>query len=308
MQKKNVIIVLNYNDFETTKEYVEKIQFFNILDQVIVVDNCSPDGSYDRLKKISFSSKVEIIKTNKNDGYGKGNNFGMKYAEKKYNPDYFIISNPDIIVFENTIENIIDFLKKNDDVSAATGLVHDLKGNVAKNFAWKQPRYLDILLDSTFILKVIFEIFLKYSNRYLITNIKKPHMNVDILSGCFFIVKSDLIKNVNYFNEKTFLYHEENLLFGKLNENYQQYVLTDEKIIHYQGTSTSKNLNKWNNKINFMNESANIYLKDYLNVGNFSSGIYNKLSNIFKYERYASLLIKQNISSFLKSVKEKKNE
>lgn len=303
---KTVAIVLNYNDFENTNDFVGKIQNYEIIDKIIVVDNCSSDNSFEQLSTSKFNGKVDLIRTNKNEGYGIGNNFGIKYAEEKYNPKYIIISNPDIEVAQNTIKHIIEFLKKRPEVSAASGLIHNSSGTIAKNFAWRQPNYWDMILESSFLFKVMLEKIFKYSNRYNIGAIKSPVMKVDVLSGCFFVVKSEPLIEVGYFNINTFLYNEENLLFGELNKNYDQYVLTSEKVIHRQGSSISKNVKKWKMKSQWIIDGGKIYIQDYLKVDKHMLWIFIRFSKLLRYERYISLLVKNRLSNILSNHRRKR--
>lgn len=290
-----IAIVLNYNDFENTYNFVNSTQNYISIDKIIIVDNCSSDSSYEQLLNEKFNRKVELIKTKSNEGYGSGNNFGIKYAEEKYSPQNFIISNPDIEVKNVTIEKILFFLKSNSEASAATGLIHTSQGEIAKNFSWRQPSFRDVLLDNSFILKIISEKLFKSSNRYSINKIDFPIMKVDVLSGCFFVIKADKLREVDYFNENTFLYHEENILFGKLNKKYKQFVLTNEKIIHNQGGTISKNINSWKVKSSWFVESGEVYLKEYLKVKKIYRLMYLKISKILSYERFYSLMIKDKI-------------
>ena len=41
---KTAIIVLNYNDYENTRQYVDRIKEYQILDKIVVVDNFSQDN------------------------------------------------------------------------------------------------------------------------------------------------------------------------------------------------------------------------------------------------------------------------
>lgn len=50
---KTAIVVLNFNDVETTKTYIDKIGNYSILHRIIIVDNCSTDGSYKTLKSMN---------------------------------------------------------------------------------------------------------------------------------------------------------------------------------------------------------------------------------------------------------------
>ena len=42
---KLAVIVLNYNDYETTKDFLGYAKEFKIIDKIIVVDNASTDYS-----------------------------------------------------------------------------------------------------------------------------------------------------------------------------------------------------------------------------------------------------------------------
>jgi GT2 family glycosyltransferase len=84
-----VIIIVNLNG----KNYIENC--LNSIKKntkykrykIIVVDNNSKDGSQ-KMIKIKFK-EVDLIKNKKNRGFAGGNNDGIKYSIKKYNPDYF---------------------------------------------------------------------------------------------------------------------------------------------------------------------------------------------------------------------------
>ena len=72
------LIVLNYNDFNTTEKLLNAIKNYDALDKIVVVDNKSPDGSFEKLLKFQ-SDKISVIQSPKNGGYSYGNNFGTKY-------------------------------------------------------------------------------------------------------------------------------------------------------------------------------------------------------------------------------------
>ena len=68
------ILVLNYNDAETTSIFVKSVKSFSSVRMVLVVDNHSTDNSLNKLKLLQ-EDKVVVIQTEKNGGYGSGNNF-----------------------------------------------------------------------------------------------------------------------------------------------------------------------------------------------------------------------------------------
>lgn len=44
------VVILNYNDAETTLHLCDLIRGYSAIDHIAVVDNLSPDGSYETLK------------------------------------------------------------------------------------------------------------------------------------------------------------------------------------------------------------------------------------------------------------------
>ena len=85
---KLALIVVNYNDIIDTKRYITKVQQYQIIDKIVVVDNKStePQNSFELLKQLE-NKKVDVIQTEKNGGYTYGNNFGIDYLKSK-NEEY----------------------------------------------------------------------------------------------------------------------------------------------------------------------------------------------------------------------------
>ena len=103
MLPKISIIILNWNGKEITKNLIssifEKTVYPKSKMKVIVVDNGSRDGSVGYLKRI-FGRRINILSLDKNYGYSIGINKGIKYAIKKYNPDYLLFLNNDMLIVD----------------------------------------------------------------------------------------------------------------------------------------------------------------------------------------------------------------
>ncbi len=75
--------------------------------KVVVTDDSSTDNSLDYLKK-NFP-EVSIIVNKPNGGYTKNINNGIKYALKKYNLDYVLLMNTDVIIKDsNWLKKLVD--------------------------------------------------------------------------------------------------------------------------------------------------------------------------------------------------------
>ena len=100
---KTGLVIINYNDCETTKQMLHNICDYTILDEIVVVDNCSTEDSYIELLKLE-NNKISIIQSDKNNGYASGMNVGAKYLIQKYKKCNIIFSNADIIIDKELAE------------------------------------------------------------------------------------------------------------------------------------------------------------------------------------------------------------
>lgn len=270
---KVVLIVVNYNDFITTSDFVEKIRNYKIIDEIIIVDNNSTDDSYEKLKKFN-DDHISVLKNNVNGGYGCGNNFGIKYAIKKYKECNIIISNPDIIVTEQTIKTLLKDLNSDSKI-AIVGPIINTFGK--KENGWKlSGGFTELLLS--------IPIFGR-TKRNTIIGYKKSHFNskltdVDVVSGCFFVTKSKCFEEINYFDENVFLYYEENIVASKLKKlEYKTILDTRCEVIHNHSVSIDKS-HSLKNKYKILKQSQMYYLNNYTKASNLSKKVIKIISKI----------------------------
>ncbi len=252
MKKGNnlAVILLNYKDADTVINYAKVIEKYSYIDKIIVVDNQSPDDSFKRLKKLS-SNKVDVVRASQNKGYAAGNNFGIKYLIKKYgNFNYIAISNSDVEVSEPTFKKCVNFLSENDDVAICAPRMYDINKEPTYYSAWKfRTLFMDSVFISSALSSMIYKNELHKYNHDYIDNHK--FIYVDCVMGSFFIIKGDIFKKVNYFDENTFLYEEEDILGKKIQAlGYKTVMLNTCHYVHYVSITINKSLNtKAKNKI-----------------------------------------------------------
>ena len=91
-------VILHYVALDETIQCVESI--LNNVEgekKIIIADNCSPNGSIANLKeRYAETADVDVIGTDSNLGFARGNNFGYKYALSKYDPDFIVVMNNDM--------------------------------------------------------------------------------------------------------------------------------------------------------------------------------------------------------------------
>lgn len=260
---KVAVIIVNYNDAEDTLKYVKTITEYETITRIVVVDNKSTTtGTFDKLKELE-SSKVKVIESDKNGGYDYGNNFGVKYLDslnEEY--DYYIISNPDIEVSENAIKHCLDVINSDENIGVIAPRMLNKDGKPIRRSSWKVRTFGLDVVHSTRILELLFYKILRngeYSNK----EYENEVLEVEAISGAFFIIKANLLKEVGLLDENVFLFYEEDILAHKLKErNYKTISLNSEHFIHYESQTIGKSLSYYR-KINQMFKSKMYYHKNY---------------------------------------------
>ena len=230
---KTGFLIVNYNDYETTNKLLNNIKNYSCLDMIIVVDNNSTDNSYENLKK-QETNKIKVIKNSSNKGYGSGINFGSKYLIKNLGECYIIVSNPDIVIYKE--EDLRKLINSFDESTAMVGPV--IKEHEGLNRGWKVPTPIqDAILNIAFIHRYLRPKMLFYKDSYY-----KGIVNVEAISGCFFIINSADLKEVNYFDENVFLYYEENIIAKKVYRKIR--INSDVEVFHNHSVTIDKNISK----------------------------------------------------------------
>ena len=102
-------IILHYKNIGDTIKCVESLK--NTADyssRYIIVDNGSGDGSGEKLKQLyKNDAQCSVLLLPENLGFSKGNNEGYQYAKQKFNPDYIVITNNDVVFFQKDFERKI---------------------------------------------------------------------------------------------------------------------------------------------------------------------------------------------------------
>ena len=289
MNKNLAVIILNYNDEGNTKRYIEQIKEYGMVDKIIIVDNCSPNNSFNSLLSLS-DDKIDVIKSDKNGGYAYGNNFAIKYLCENYGEyKYIAISNPDVEVSESAYKKCLDILDEHADIAVAAPRMYDINGKPHVLSGWKKRTLRGDLIDSSDTLTRIagkshIEI---YEKGYL----EQELAYVDCVAGSFFIIKHKVFNEIGYFDENTFLYFEEDILGAKLKElGYKLVVLGKYKFTHYESVAVNKT-NSSLKKYKYLQTSKYYYHKNY-SKSEWYKLLLLKMTTVFKpMDKHANKVI-----------------
>ena len=103
------VVVVNYNVRDLLRQCLGSLLASNCRHsfEVIVVDNCSTDGSADMVR--AEFPRVELIESPTNDGFAAANNRGIQAADPSR---YMMLLNPDTAVPPGALEQLIDFMNE----------------------------------------------------------------------------------------------------------------------------------------------------------------------------------------------------
>lgn len=255
---KTAIVILNYNDFKNTSRFVKEIKDYKSIDKILLVDNLSPNGDLEYLKTLE-GGKIEVISSEKNGGYSYGNNFGVKHLGDEY--DNIIISNPDVSVEEKAIIDSIKKLNSRENIAVVAPRMKFTSG-FARRSSWKIRTYPLDLIHTTRLLELLFYPVLR-SGEYSEKDYTKGDLKVDCIAGSFFIIKSKVLKEIDYFDENVFLFYEEDIIGKKLKEKgYEIYSLNDIHFMHYESQTIGK-VFSYGKKISMLNKSKIYFQTKY---------------------------------------------
>lgn len=202
---KVAIVVLNYLNDNDTVECVEST--FSLEGgpyDVIVVDNASTNGAYDRLqKRFEKDSRVTLLRSSKNLGFARGNNLGIRYARRKKKADFVLAINNDT-VFTDTAY----ITKMLEAYEPGVGV---LGSQVVLNGGKIQDRYTSCLGLKYCWLR---EINLCSEVQGASFDFALPREKaIPMLHGAVLLFTSDFFRYYTGLYARTFLYKEEEILY-----------------------------------------------------------------------------------------------
>ena len=272
-------VILNYNDSATTSTLVKSIENYRLLDKIIVVDNLSTDDSYECLKRLE-SDKVIVIQSNRNGGYGYGNNFGVKYAKERFNSDYVLICNPDVMFQEKVVSSALKVVQNDPSIAIVSPIQLKANGEKANTIAWRVPSALKYIMCSGVILKRIVKGY-KYEDSELNDGINY----VDCIPGSFLFVNTEAFAKVGGYDENIFLYCEETVLGIKMKEaGYKTALDGSETYYHLHSVSINKSFSKEVQRTRLLLKSRRYVIKRYLGGNKFEMALADVIFLILLFE------------------------
>lgn len=244
---KTAIIILNYNNVEDTIRCIKSIYATTPIDkiEVVVVDNGSKGDIVATLQSFieQFAPSVKLITLPKNIGYARANNAGYQSVADDNNIEFLAIMNNDIILTQDIVTPLTAKLSTTADCALISPLIRNNDGAISNYSARRAESLRENFIKWMFLHRDCLGILSKIAQRRNMTpaQISQRILEIDIPSGCCFIVRKSLFGDLGGFDPNTFLYYEEDILCSKIRKlGLKNYLDASISVIHKGGATTSE--------------------------------------------------------------------
>jgi GT2 family glycosyltransferase len=200
--------------------------------EIFVVDNASSDGSADAVAD-SYPD-VRLIRNTENVGFAKANNIGVAASTGRY----LCFVNSDVKVLPDCISRLVEYCEEHTEVGMVGPRILGGDGKLQRSchgFPGLWNMFCRALaLDSMF---PRIKMFTGYSLSYWPQDSLRP---VDILSGCFWLVRREALKQVGLLDDTFFMYAEDMDWCKRFwAHRWPVVFVPSAEAIHYGGASSS---------------------------------------------------------------------
>lgn len=239
------IVICNYNKRDFVVDCIRSVQESKVQDfDIYMVDNASADDSVEAVQR-EFGDSVTILQNKENLGGSGGFNTGLRVVrEKGY--QYFVCLDNDVLVDENAIHALYEYMEANPDVGMAGSRVYHMQMpdyiqqcglTIDFDHCTAQTLYADQLEDGT--LPEVIE--------------------CDTVATCSVMIRGSLIRDtdVGIMPEDNFIYWDDMEWGHRMHlAGYRIVTLAASKVLHQMGANvkhanTFINYYMWRNRTNF---------------------------------------------------------
>ena len=235
------VIIVSYNTRDLTLKCLETLHA-NTREarfRTVVLDNASADGSADAIA--AAFPQVELIRSEENLGFARANNVVAARATT----EWLLLLNPDTEVHDGAVDRLLAFARAHPEAGITGGrtVFPDGRLNIASCWSRITPWSVTcnaLGLSSVFPGTTLF-------NPEGIGGWKRDSVRqVDIVVGCFMMLRRALWDELGGFNLKYFMYGEEaDLCLRARRLGYRPMITPEAEIMHLVGASSKAQARKY---------------------------------------------------------------
>ena len=226
------IIIVSYNTKELLRKCLVSILNTKLDVEIIVVDNASADGSAAMVEK-EFKN-VQLVKDDKNYGFSKANNIGVKKSKGKT----VLFLNPDTVVNKEALLKTYEFLYSSEKIGIVTCRVNLQNGNLDDACHRGFPTPWNSFCYFSGLSKIFpkTKLFGGYNQTW--KDLDSVH-EIDSCAGAFMMVKRKVGEQIGWWDEDYFWYGEDlDLCYRVKEKGWQVWYCPEVSIVHYKGVSS----------------------------------------------------------------------
>lgn len=196
------IVIVNWNTREMTRDCLASVRagLRGLAAEVIVIDNASSDGSAEMIAA-DFPECI-LIRNTGNRGFAAANNQGFAIARGRQ----VLLLNTDTLIHGDVLPASVAWLDARPEVGAMGCRVLNTDGSVQLTCSM-YPSILNQFLQLSGLSKLTFP---RFFGRYLMTDWQRDsEREVEVITGCYLMVRRDVIAEVGGLDEAFFFYGEE---------------------------------------------------------------------------------------------------
>ena len=207
--------------------------------EIIYIDNASNDESVEMVRK-NFPETV-IIQNEQNNGFVKSNNQGIEISKGRY----ILLLNSDTVILDNAIAKTINFADSHPEAAVVGCKVLNPDKTPQSTMCCKFPSVLNLILSGMFLDR-LFPKNKFFGREGMEWWGKNSISEVDVVSGCYMLVRKEAIDKIGGMDERYFIYSEEVDWCYRFKKSGWKILFTPEpEIIHYGGQTTKQTVEKF---------------------------------------------------------------
>lgn len=233
------VIVVSYNTRDMTLDCLRSVfaeTASNI--EVIVVDNASSDGSAGAIAE-EFPD-IRLLAETTNHGFAQANNIAATLARG----EYLLLLNPDTVVLEAAIDTLLGFADACPEARIWGG--RTLYGDRSLNptNCWRRMTLWALFSQATGLSSIFRKSGLFNPEAYGAW-LRDSEREVDIVTGCFLLIRRDFWTELGGFDPTFVMYGEEaDLCLRARKLGARPRITPSAEIIHYKGASEKVHADK----------------------------------------------------------------
>ncbi|MGD8920623.1 MAG: glycosyltransferase family 2 protein, partial [Gammaproteobacteria bacterium] len=230
------IVIVNWNTREMLRNCLQSIPVHNddYRVEVIVVDNASEDHS-GAMVTADFPA-VRLIQNTENLGFAKATNQGLRVARGRY----LLLLNSDTLVHGAVLGDSVRYMDERADVGMMGCKVLNEDGSTQMTCS-RFPSFANLLLQTLGLNRFRHP---RWLQRYQMLDWdRNDEREVEVISGCYLLVRRETMERVGLLDESFFLYGEETDWCRRCAEDGWKLMFAPVGCITHLGSGSSRQLN-----------------------------------------------------------------